>query len=1831
MKKRLLAMLMALALLVSLMPMGVLAVEDRGTGDDTYVKNGKSVTQDGVTVSKTAEWTGENEYEITLSVTVPDDVTVPGASADVVLVIDKSNSMQGGNLTSAKRAATMFAEALLAESVTADVRVAVVSYNKYYTEECGLTDNRKEVENAIYGIHTNGGTNIQAGIYCARTILEDSDAVNKVIVLLSDGDPTYSYRVVGSANWVGCYDGLWHDWNNVFGNGHMENVTPANKNDVTEDNFDYNDTVGDGSDYDLSAEAIIYAECEHNQTKKEYYASPYTNNGDPTIAEAGFAKKDGCEIYSLYLGNPSTEAEDTMTGVATDKSHYQQASTDNLSSLLEDIAGDVIATTAGAVTDPMGDNIILGNVTDLDGVNRTEDGLTWTPQESQIASTDDNATTYTVTYPITVDTTSLTESKFIPANGITTFAYKVNGEDRTVKFDVPEVWAEVDQTARTNTITLKVILDGNTEAPKTGGEVASYIDVEPVLTDPETGYDEASWDKGSFNEENGTVTYSFSNYDCKDMDISANDGYVIEGIEASVVYGRTGWETFATNAHGIRVDNVDGGTTVTVYVRSLYTVNYLYQDGSSTGIASVTNLVNGTSELQENSDSITAPVAGEEYNGEIYQEMDNGQAPVTPSGKQESSIRTYAASDLQNSVTVAELPDDTEATQFSGWWLEDSSCNDEIDYAEGNTYFIKASDDVDSDHTLNFYCKSDSRTYTVTWVNEDGTVLETDENVAYGTMPVYNGETPTKASDTQYTYTFAGWTPEVSVVTGDATYTATYNKTARTYTVTYTDGVDGEEVFADQDYEEQYGEATPEFVGTPTRTGYVFAGWTPEVASTVTGDATYTAQWDKDENGDGTPDKYQVFLEFVANPAKGGSVSPDALTITFPKNATSGVVNISNAVTAEAAEGYQFEKWTWTYNEKPYTANETSLSGDIMSGITVQGGTTITITANFIANAPALEVTKVLSEVNGKSYVDGNMVKVGDKLTYTITVTNIGNTTLTDVVVTDTITGGGTVNLEANDKNVTITGTTAKIDSLAPNAYVTITATYVVVSADAGETITNTAVAKSDAEDETDEPPEVTVENPKLTVTKTAAVGGETLGDNASVNIGDEITYTITVTNDGNIAFENLKVSDDMWGEDVEVEVKIGDDFYPANLAGNETDGYFLYIADEIYHPGEFKPGDTWTCRYTYKVVDTDAGETIKNTAVVDGETDGEDTVEITVNDPSVSINKTVTGYTDKAMEGDELTYTITVQNTGNTKLDVTVSDDMWTYGKVSSAELDGADIDVTSGKYPISGLDAGESKTITYTYTVTAADVANGKIDNAATADINGDGIPDAKHEVTTPTGDPSLTVEKTADASTVQVGTPITYTVEVKNDGYSVMNNVVISDTLWTSDTVIEADGDVTGKYDTVESKYYIEKLEPGEYVTLTYTYTPTEADKLENKVTVTSDGLDTVPEDSVIVEVTPEPTPDEPDLEVTKTDDVAYNETVERGDVVTYTVTVKNAGNVALSNIVVEDTLWGDGVDYAYIDGQSHDVSDGELTIDALAAGETVTITYSYTVTRADEREGEIVNEVKVKAGDVTDSDTEKTPVDDGWTPKPDDDTVYIPNWLNTTDHYAYIVGYEDGTIRPQNNITRAEVATIFFRLLTDNARERYWSTTNDFSDIAAESWYNNAISTLSNMGIINGYEDGTFKSNAPITRAEFTAIATRFFDYEAEYDGAFNDVSARAWYADYVQAAVDMGLVDGYPDGGFHPDAYITRAEACTIVNRVLHRVPHEDHLLAESVMNTWPDNPKSAWYYEDMQEATNSHDYDWIRDDGETVEDWTKKLPERDWSALETEWATAYSR
>lgn len=239
---------------------------------------------------------------------------------------------------------------------------------------------------------------------------------------------------------------------------------------------------------------------------------------------------------------------------------------------------------------------------------------------------------------------------------------------------------------------------------------------------------------------------------------------------------------------------------------------------------------------------------------------------------------------------------------------------------------------------------------------------------------------------------------------------------------------------------------------------------------------------------------------------------------------------------------------------------------------------------------------------------------------------------------------------------------------------------------------------------------------------------------------------------------------------------------------------------------------------------------------------------------------------------------------------------------------------------------------------------------------------------------------------------------------------------------------------------------------------------------------------------------------------------------------------------------------------------------------------------------------------------------------------------PEDLNTDDHVAYIIGYPDGTVQPGGNITRAEVATIFFRLLTDEARNLYWSQTNDYIDVPADAWYNNAISTLSNMGILEGDGDDTFRPDDYITRAEFTKIAVSFFknvdDYD--YENTFTDVDPDKWYAKYIAAAKAMNLIQGDGDDTFRPDDYITRAEACTIVNRTLGRKPHENHLLDEDEMITWPDNPKSEWYYAQIQEATNSHDFKLVTEGAEEVEQWTEKLKERDWVALEKIWSEANS-
>ena len=233
---------------------------------------------------------------------------------------------------------------------------------------------------------------------------------------------------------------------------------------------------------------------------------------------------------------------------------------------------------------------------------------------------------------------------------------------------------------------------------------------------------------------------------------------------------------------------------------------------------------------------------------------------------------------------------------------------------------------------------------------------------------------------------------------------------------------------------------------------------------------------------------------------------------------------------------------------------------------------------------------------------------------------------------------------------------------------------------------------------------------------------------------------------------------------------------------------------------------------------------------------------------------------------------------------------------------------------------------------------------------------------------------------------------------------------------------------------------------------------------------------------------------------------------------------------------------------------------------------------------------------------------------------DKTVYagwkatdVPETLNSDNHFAYIVGYEDGLVRPNADITRAEAAAIFFRLLKDDVRDDNLTANSVFTDVAFGKWYNKSISTMAKIGIVKGRTANAFAPNAPITRAEFAAICSRFDRSNVEIKSDFNDISGH-WAEKEIRRAASLGWIKGYADGSFKPDQNITRAEAASMINRMLHRLPETADDLLDGMIQ-WPDNQPSDWYYINMQEATNSHDF---KQKGEINEYWTKLTENPNW-------------
>ena len=641
-------------------------------------------------------------------------------------------------------------------------------------------------------------------------------------------------------------------------------------------------------------------------------------------------------------------------------------------------------------------------------------------------------------------------------------------------------------------------------------------------------------------------------------------------------------------------------------------------------------------------------------------------------------------------------------------------------------------------------------------------------------------------------------------------------------------------------------------------------------------------------------------------------------------------------------------------------------------------------------------------------------------------------------------------------------------------------------------------------------------------------------------------------------------------------------------------------------------------------------------------------------------------GMTDipKAKVNDTITWTITVTNTGNVEQPGVVLTGLTLYDVLTDGttgvEIPGIKVykgDVAAGQEYLLGTETFDlaehaSQVFTAVYTVKAEDAGKQLLNTAIVSGPGGE-VPGTTPDPV-PVEKPGLSITKTPEHQSAKAGDTVTWTVTVSNTGNVELTNVLVTDalTIGTETGFVAADG-----WEKVEAEGVMQtpiaSLAPGASQTFTATYAVPEETPantvITNVATAKCGDLSATAQADVTTTGSDEPGPGPvnptPGIAVTKTLTAVngapyYGGTVREGDMLTYTIVVTNTGDVELTAVSLADRLPGGLYPSGAQDWELGPMGIGdrrEVSFTAVVASGTSGWSLANTATATGTAaEGDPVTASDVETVQVEVPYVPPIPPVPPIDPEPDQ-PVTPPEDLNTKDHVAYIIGYPDGTVRPDGNITRAEVATIFFRLLTDEARETYWCQTNGYTDVPAQRWYNNAVSTLSNMGIISGYPDGSFRPDAPITRAELTKIAVGFFQYADQhfrYQGDFSDVTGREWYAGFVAAASALGLIEGYPDGTFRPNEAITRAETCTIVNRTLGRKPHEDHLLPYEVMITWPDNRLDAWYYAQIQEATNSHDYLWISitENWETMEaeEWTAKLEERDWAALEHMWSTAHS-
>ena len=1601
--------------------------------------------------------------------------------------------------------------------------------------------------------------------------------------------------------------------------------------------------------------------------------------------------------------------------------------------------------------------------------------------------------------------------------------------------DEPDHGSDITPTA--HPITIEVVLDGDMSDRKTDSEVGNYIDVNPFQNNTDNG--EAAWDEGTYHSDSGTVTYSITYYDCKDIGFEANPGYVIEAIDADLVFGQSGCKgIYTTDANteeygDYMADNVKGSSTVTVYVRSLYTIQFHDVDG---------NIIASDTETAVADTTGLTPVSGNPSNmqNEIGYFHVNCGCNNSPNCEHKGWTDSYggqiadhysAVFSPDETITLPQLPTATGGMTVSGWYLGSANATGTT-YVPGASYTPTETDDgADeiNDNVINFYSSSTTNLYDVTIKYEDldGNALKTDDTIpdqSYGSTVNYSDYALDGQSIGNHHYVL--WdtktTPEDIQIT-DKSFTITQDTTITL-------------IYALDDWKD--------------------------------GDEKDPAEPDEETGGDNIPDKYQVLVNYTAD--QGGTISgrtQEVITIYGAENNFDTYGNVTaEGTTAAAEEHYTFQKWTVAKNNAEpddYPGLNAETGTIYFTGVT--GGDVYILTAYFTdTRTPGLTITKTAS-VNGDVINSDETVDVGDVITYTLTVTNTGSTTFTDITVSDnmwgdkittaTMTFKDLVNYPIDVSNGQWTMLTGYYTEFEPGDTWRCTYTYTVTQddVDAG-TITNVAAVTSPelpgGEEETEET--VNVGNPKLSIEKT--VSGMS-GDNDTAVVGDELTYTITVTNEGQETITSFRVEDSLWGTGKVETITIG--AATANVEG----GHYQF-------GGTLYGGDSWTCTYTYTV--PEGVHSISNTAsVVDvpGGDEPEDTVTVPVEDPlpeSGDIVVTKTADKTTAQVGDTITYTITITNSGETIIDdIVVDDSMWEYGDTIYVNGQTAYVDI-DGKYAIKAadLEPGSSIVITYTYTIQEADEGR-EISNTVTVGITEPEGPTSKDTVTVTVpeegtytliydanggsfgnNEETLTIPNlSADTytltatdgyneptngnyvfigwSTAPSGSPIGAGEEIPDCITEVtLNDANPTQTVYAvwgedanDDNVADAqqvfiepapiviytggegyNGAVQGSSDSEVGTTSTGLPEPGFYITLPHAVdaelkTDAETGEIVNGALDLSNYLsfsyyddagneirhwnlerydmgsgDSQAYNRFIYRMLPDThygipirlqfTDEDGNITITDTFPISMDELSQNYSMTIYdggldqkavTANIEGIdGNITVgvdsSTLTVRGVTAANGVPtttevldsapdsqldniQAHADGEvTYYINDSDLEVRdpsavALLVDELVDEGVDTLLAEAEDRlglawyedyeyqtqyldlvdtsngnayvtlgEGDSVDihwpmpngtsrwntefyvvhfdgldrnfddlDAQLDSGNV---DLQVYTLGDGlriengnlvfttdtfspfvliwqdsdrdWPDDDDDDDNDRPSHdddddndrpeqedpapeLDKESHIAYVSGTPEGTIEPNAYITREEVATIFFRLLTDRSRANYITDYNPFPDVDSSRWSFYPIVTMNNAGIMHGYDDGNFAPSGYITRAEFAVVAAQFSD--AEYTGAdlFSDISGH-WAREYINRAASEGWISGYPDGSFGPDDYITRAQVMALVNEVLDRAPDADYMLDDMI--TWPDNAdESAWYYEDVQEATNSHSYVW-RNSGRTSEEWEDLIDTR---------------